>query len=173
MCTTIVAGGDASPVLQSTEGVLDAVALAVEYLIVGQRPLARAGGRDARGDAAFRQLVAEPSAVVAAVAEELSCGRQERQEQRGAVVVAALPLGQQQGDRPPLPVAGGVQLGVQPALGAADMSRTPFCRRLAAVRCALRWVASIMRRAGAPPRAARAAKMRANTPRRLQRMKRL
>ena len=80
------------------------------------------------------------------------------------MVIAALALGQQQCDEAALLVAGGVQLKIQAALGAADVSRTPFCSRLAAVRCALRWVASIISRLGAPPLAARAAKMRANMP---------
>ena len=46
-------------------------------------------------------------------------------------------------------------------------------RRLAAVRCALRWVASIITVSVAVLPAARAAKIRSNTPARLQRTKRL
>ena len=173
MGVSVVSGRDAAPILQSAEHVLDAVALALQHAIVGQRLLARPGGRDAGRDAASFQRAPAPGAVVAATADQFPRGRQDRQQQSGAVMVTALALGHQQGDGPPLPVARGVQLGVQAALGAADMSRTPFCSRLAAVRCALRWVASIISRAGAPPLAARAAKMRAKTPSRLQRMNRL
>ena len=173
MRAAVVACGNAAPVLEAAEGIFDAVALAVEHSIVGQWQLARPGGWDARDGAALCQCGAEPSAVIAAVAEQFARPRQDRQQQRGPVMVAALPFGQQEGDGSALAVTGRVQLGIQAAFSAADMSRTPFCSRLAAVRCALRWVASIIRRSGAPPLAARAAKMRTNTPRRLQRMKRL
>ena len=84
-------------------------------------------------------------------------------------MIAELPFGKQQGDEPALPVAGGVQLGVQATPGAADVAGLPFCSRLADVRCALRWAAPIISRSGGPSLAARAAKMRANTPSRLQR----
>lgn len=173
MGAAVVAGCDTSPVLQPTEGILDAMALAVERPVIGQWQLARPRGWDARGDATLDQCGSEPGAVVAAVAEQFARPWQDRQQQGSTVVVAALPLGEQQGDGAALAVAGGMEFGVQAAFGAADTPRTPFCSRLAAVRCALRWVASIISRAGAPPLAAKAAKMRANTPSRLQRMNRL
>jgi hypothetical protein len=73
-----------------------------------------------------------------------------------------------------MPVADGVQLGVQPAFGAPDPSRAPFfCNKLAAVRCALRWVLSMMMRSGGPAASANALKMRWNTPLRVQRTWRL
>ena len=40
MGTAVVTGGNATPVLEAAEGVLDAVALAVEHPIVGQRQFA-------------------------------------------------------------------------------------------------------------------------------------
>lgn len=46
------------------------------------------------------------------------------------MVVAALPLGEQQRHGPALPVADGVQLGVQYALGAADMAAPLFATGL-------------------------------------------
>jgi hypothetical protein len=50
-------------------------------------------------------------------------------------VVAGLALGEQQDDGAALAVASGVELGVQPALGAADAAgKSPFLSRLAAVR---------------------------------------
>jgi hypothetical protein len=49
--------------------------------------------------------------------------------------------------------------GWQAALGAADTSgNRPFFKRLAAVRCAFRWVASIISRRGLPPLRASVAK---------------
>lgn len=59
-------------------------------------------------------------AVVAAVGDQLTGGGQARQEQPGAAMVAEWARTQHQVDRAALAVADGVQLGVQPALGAAD-----------------------------------------------------
>ena len=112
--------------------------------VMGQQLLARPGRRGARRDAALCRC----------------CPQQGREQQGGVVVVAALALGRKQGNRLVLPVAGGVQLGVQAALGAADMLRSPFCSRLAAVQRALKGTASSISRSRAPPLAVRTAKMR-------------
>src|ERR1700730_7257962 len=57
-----------------------------------------------------------------------------------------------------------MQLGVQAAFGAPDTSgNRPFFKRLAAVRCAFRCVASIMIRSGLPPLPASSAKILLNT----------
>ena len=99
--------------------------------------------------------------------------RQRRQHHCRAPVIAHLAFGEQQQERAALPVADRVQLRVQAAFGAPDTARnSPFCSRLAAVRWAFRWVASIIRRCGRSDAPASAAKMRANTPRRLQRTNR-
>src|ERR1700733_9662471 len=57
-------------------------------------------------------------------------------------------------------VANCVQLGVQAAFGASNMSgNRPFFKRLTAARCALRCVASIITRSGLPPLCANAANL--------------
>ncbi len=62
-------------------------------------------------------------------------GRQCVDQQAGALVVAHLPLGQQQDHGSSVPVADRVQLGVQAAFGASDPAWPPFfCSKLAAVR---------------------------------------
>src|SRR3546814_4566703 len=67
-----------------------------------------------------------------------------------------------------------VKLRAQAALGMSDTSgNMPFLSRLAAARCAFRWVASIINWSGLPALAASAAKILLNTPSRLQRMKRV
>lgn len=82
------------------------------------------------------------------------------QNETRALVVAHLTFAEQHDDRASLTIADGVQFGVQSAFGPPDTTgNIPFLSKLAAVRCAFRCVASIM--------------MRSNTPRRLQRMKRL
>ena len=66
---------------------------------------------------------------------------------------------------PPLAIADSIELGVQSTLCAPDTTgNIPFFRRLAAVRWAFRWVASIMMRSGFGPSPASPAKMRSNTP---------
>lgn len=174
MGAPVVAHGDAAPVFETTEGVLNAVALPIERLVVRYRDLAASGGRDAGLDAALKEIDAEAGAVVATVAKQFARLRQGRQESRSTLVVVGLACGQEQPDQPALSVADGMKLRVQPAARASDTTRSiPFLARLAAVRCALRWVLSIISRSGTPACATSALKMRSNTPSRLQRTKRL
>jgi hypothetical protein len=171
---SVVAGVDAAPVFQLAEHVLDFVALAVERAIMGDRHFAVHLRRNARDNTAFGQGIAEPASIVTPVAEQSFGSWQGIEHQRGPLVVAHLAFAEQHHQRTPLTVADGVKLGVQAALRAPDTSgNSPFFSRLAAVRCALRWVASIINWSGLPPFAASAANIRLNTPRRLQRIKRL
>ena len=67
-----------------------------------------------------------------------------------------------------------MKFGVQPAFCSADTAgNAPFLSRLAAVRWALRCVASIWSCSGTPPSAASPANILSNTPIRLHRTKRL
>ena len=120
MGASVVAHGDAPPVLEAPEHDLDLVALAVEELVVGQLSAAPWHGRDTGGDPAFCQTGSETVAVIATVSEQDLGVWQVRQKQGAADMVAALALGEQHQHGPALLVADGVKLGVQPALGAAD-----------------------------------------------------
>lgn len=120
MGASVVAHGDAPPVLEAAEHDLDFVALAVEDLVIGQLSAASWHGWDTGGDPALCQTGSEAVAVVATVGEQDLGVWQVRQEQGAADMVAALALGEQHQYGPALLVADGVQLGVQPALGAAD-----------------------------------------------------
>ena len=112
--------------------------------------------------------------VVALVGDQPVGVGQVGQHGRRAAIVADLALGEQQDQRLALAVADRVQFRVQAALGSSDAAgNSPFLRRLAAVRCALRCVASIITMRVASLPAARAAKILSNTPARLQRTKRL
>jgi hypothetical protein len=73
--------------------------------------------------------------------------------------------------RPALGIGNGVQPGVRATLGAPDLASAPpfSTRRLDAVRCALRCVASIMNVLCLAPSAAGPAMIRAKTPVSLQR----
>src|ERR1700761_7799444 len=146
----------------------------VERLVVVNRLFAVLGRRKARLDPSRVQRGAEIVTVVAAVADQNTAGWQLLEQQTSAGMIAHLALGQQQDNGLAPGVAHRVELGVQPALGASDATRSPpFLRRLQAVRCALRCVASIMIQFGLGPSPASSANIRPNTPRRLQRTKRL
>ena len=140
MGAAIIACGDTAPVLEPAEHGFDAMALAVEDGVVVLGDLAAAGRRYARDDATLDQGSAEPVAVLAAVGDQLA-GRsgQVGQQQSRTSLIAKLTFAEDQVNRPALTVADGVQLGLQPALGAADAAgKCPPLSRLAAVRCAFR-----------------------------------
>jgi hypothetical protein len=62
-------------------------------------------------------------------------------------------------------ITDGMQLGIQAAFGPSDTSgNIPFFSRLAAVRWAFKWVASIINCSGLPRLAVSSAKIRLNTP---------
>src|SRR5215210_5258455 len=164
---------DAAPILEASEHDLDLVTPAVERGVMRDRHLTVRLRGDAGGHLPGGKRLAQPVGIIASVGDEEVGLRDRLEHQSGALVVAHLPLAQQHDAWPALVVADGMKLGVQPAFGASDTSgNSPFLSRLAAVRCAFRWVASIINWSGLPPFAANAAKMRLNTPSRLQRTKR-
>ena len=112
--------------------------------------------------------------IITTVGKKRFGGWQGIKDQPRTFVIAHLPLAEQQNEGFALAVADSVELRVQAAFRAPNASgNSPFFKRLAAVRCAFRWVASIIMRSGFGPSLARAAKIRSNTPSLLQRMKRL
>ncbi len=134
MGASIVAHCDPAPVLEATEGIFDPVALPVEIAIVGKLNFAVSARRDAGLDAAIGKLRPEMVAVVASVSEKFLGRRKHRQKEARALVVVGLSLGEQQHHQSAMPIADGMELGIQPALGSTDTTRAPFCIRLAAVR---------------------------------------
>ena len=102
-------------------------------------------GRYAGGDAALDQRLAEPIRVIPLVSQQgFGLGKRINHE-CCPLVVAHLSFAEQQDDRAALTVTYGMKLGVQAPFGAPDTAgNSPFFSRLAAVRCALRWVASII-----------------------------
>jgi hypothetical protein len=79
VCTSVVACGDAPPVFELGEHVLDLMALTIEDFIIVEWLLAAFGWGDAWQGALLGQSLAEPVAVVTAVAEQCSGLWQARQ----------------------------------------------------------------------------------------------
>lgn len=75
MRAAVVAGSDASPVLEFAEHILDSVALSVERAVVGDRGFPVGFGRDAGLDLAFGEGIAEPVGIVAPVGQQGLGGR--------------------------------------------------------------------------------------------------
>ena len=119
------------------------------------------------------ESVPEPIGIVAAVADQLLRLRQAFQQRCRAGVVADLPGGHEEAQGAPVCVGDGMKLHA--AFGAPDqMAAVPFfTRRLEAVRCALRYVASIMTVFGSAPTAAKPSIIRVITPASPQRVQRL
>src|SRR6185437_593205 len=174
MGTAVIAHGDATPVFEFSEHVVDGVALLVEGLAVAQLSFAVLTRRDAGSDAVALQRCPEPVGVITAVGDQLLRFGQTVEQASCARVIARLSCRQVQVDGPAAAIADRMKLRVQAALRATDTAgNSPFLSRLAAVRCALRCVAAIINRSGGPCAPASARNIRSNTPIRLQRMKRL
>ena len=95
---------------------------------------------DAGLDAFGLQSVPELIGIIAAVAEQPLRPWHLVQQGRRAGMIGDLACGHEDAERAAVGIADGVQLGINPAFGAADQAaETPFLtRRLDAVRCALR-----------------------------------
>lgn len=132
---SVVAGGDAPPILELGEHVLDPMALFVERLVIGQRDFSAFGGRNARLAASLAEGGPEPIAVIASVGDQGGGWRQGVKDQPRALVIAHLALAEQEDEGFAVRIANGVELRVQAAFRAPDTTgKSPFLRRLAAVR---------------------------------------
>ena len=126
-------------------------------------------------DALGQEGVPEPVGVVAAVAEQPLRLWQLVQQRCRAGVVAHLAGGHEEAQGAAVRVGDGMQLRIHAALGAADQAaKVPLLtRRLEAVRCAFRQVASIITVPGSASAAANPSIIRVNTPLSPQRFLRL
>jgi len=151
MGAAIITGMNAAPILEPAEHVLDLVTLTIERSVVFDRDPTIGFRRDTGLDAARGKGLAKPIGIIALVAEEFLGVGQGGKHQGRALVVAHLAFAEEHDQRPPLTVAHRMQFRVQAALGAPDTTgNSPFFKRLAAVRWAFRWVASIISRHGLP-----------------------
>ena len=136
---------DAPPVLEFAKHILDFVAAFVERLVERDCGFAVGFWRDAGFYAARLECASKPVSIVAFVTQQSFGIRNGIKHQRCTLVIAHLTFREQQNQRTARAVAHGVQFGIQAALGAPDTSgNSPFFKRLAAVRCAFKCVASII-----------------------------
>ena len=89
-----VAGGDAAPILEATEPVVDAMRLPMKGGVVRDRDRATSGGRNAGRDAPGSQGSPVGAATVSGVADEVPGLWHVRGQRSRAAMVAHLPLGQ-------------------------------------------------------------------------------
>lgn len=149
MGTSVVSGGDAPPILDPAEHVLDAIALLVEDCVVLGRGPALFAWWNAGRNAFVFQSVAEPVGVVTTICQQFLGFGQAVEQMPGTLIVAGLARGEEKQQGSAQPIGDGVQLGIQAAFRASDTAgKSPFFSRLAAVRWAFRWVASIISLSG-------------------------
>lgn len=120
----VITGSDAAPILEAREHVFNAVALAVEGGIVRDDLLAAPARGDAGGDAPIGQSPAEPIGVIASVRYQRLGLRQQGQERLGTKEITPMASAEKHLYRSPFSIRRDMQLGVQPALSAADQAAT-------------------------------------------------
>ncbi len=90
MGASVIARGDAPPVFELGEHILDFMALAVKGFVIIECLLAVFGWRDARYCALIGQCFAEPIAVVTPIAQQSGCLWEPGQQCQCPLVVADL-----------------------------------------------------------------------------------
>ena len=139
------AGVNAPTDFELAKHVFDFVPAFIERLVERNLQFSVGLWRDAWGDASFQQRIAEPVGVVSFVSERGFGVTNGFKHEGCALEVTHLAFGKQQNQRTACSIAYSMKLGVQSVLCASDTSGyRPFFKRLAAVRWALRWVASII-----------------------------
>lgn len=111
----VVAGGDASEVLEATEHALDGVAIPVEVGREAVLPDPVRLGRDVRHRALRFDGATDAVAIVALVGVQDAALRKAFQQRRSRCAISHLATGQQEGDRPAESIGQGVDLGRPPA----------------------------------------------------------
>ena len=95
MSASIVSGGDASPILDPAEHVLDTVSLFIEDFVIVGRVSALSAGRNARRNASVFQSVTEPDGIVTAICQQFFGFGQLIEQMPGTLIVADLACGEE------------------------------------------------------------------------------
>ena len=124
----IVAGGEATAVLQAAEPALDGVAALVEGVAEAALPTTVAFRRDVGDRALILDQISDADAVVGAVGMDDATPGQGCKQMLGSPAVRRLPRRQQEGERSALPFGDSMGLGVAAAPADADRLnvRAPF-----------------------------------------------
>jgi hypothetical protein len=160
---------NAPEVLETIEGALDDIALAIQAFVVIILHLAIGAWRDDGCRTAMLKPPSQCVTIIALVSDHLTCRRDSRQALvRGHVIAGVSGADRHHAGASP-GIGHEVDLGGPSALGTADtMSQSPpFAPP--DVRCALTMVESIITRSGAPSAPARAENMPSQMPRSAQR----
>lgn len=155
------------PVLEAIEHALDDIARLVEPGVVVNLNLAVFAWWDARGRAGLGDPVAQVVCVIAAICDDRRALPYERLKALTCLRnIGFVACRERDGDRPAIAITDEVQLGIQPAFGLADGTTFGgvFLTPLAAMRCVLTWLASIINTEKSAPSLASASKIRAKTP---------
>lgn len=122
MSTPVVSGVDTSPVLETSEHILDLVALAIENRIVAVLDAVLGMGWDAGSDAPFGQRLPQADGTVGTVGEQEARGRQSVEDCGGGLMIVGLAFGQVKQQGPSFAVADHLQLGGQATPATSDAS---------------------------------------------------
>ena len=140
MGATVIAHGNAPPVLEAAEQALNEIATLVKFGVVNDGLFAATATGNTGRDVALAESPAPsapaPSAAVIALVGNHDLGIRECGKQgMRPPIIADLALCQQQDDWSAIAVRDGVELGVESSSGASDAPRkSPLFSRLAAVR---------------------------------------
>ena len=141
---SVISGCNAPPVFKFCEHVFDFMTLLIKRFIILDFDFAVFFGWHAWLYAFSAQSVPEPIGIITAICKQHIGFGHSIQQMPSAFVIAHLPFGQEHGNRPAQTITNSMKFGVQAAFCAPNSTgNIPFLSRLAAVLCALRWVASI------------------------------
>jgi hypothetical protein len=170
---SVIAGGDAAEVFETTESILDAVALLVGFSVEAEGLLAIGLVWNDGPGAALVEPLAQIGAVVSPVAEKLACRPRAADQALCGRAIMRLSAGQKDGKKAAFSICDCVDFRVAPAARAANGLLVLPLFAPDAERCALIWVESIICVSVDRPRAASSRNSRSHIPRSAQRTKRL
>ena len=107
--------------------------------------------RDTHLECACCEPITEWVSIVSFLCEHLFGGRQIGSTPTRTVILTALPFGQGDAQRTASAIANRMALGMQSTCWPSDPALPPFCLTRAPGRCAVTWVAAIIRRDGLGP----------------------
>ena len=159
MSTAVIAQRETSPLCQTPEHVFNRVALFIQSHSVSCWMTAFGTCRDTRPDCACCERITQPGGIVSFISSQLFGHRQIGSTQPRTVILTALPFGQGDAERTASAIANSIALGMQSTCCPSDPALPPCCLTRAPGRCAVTWLAAIIRRDGLGPRFGKTSKL--------------